>query len=258
MNPRNHNAMKANFYSVLFLISATVMGLPSFGQDRKVINDQYQSWISINNTVRLSSKWGFLLDLHERRNNFLSDASFHFVRAAANYWIKDNLTAAVGYGHMWLAPTTSGWKTFANEERVYQQVQLVSKVGKVSMMQRLRNEQRWQEKMANDKGTGDYKFTDRVRYLLSFTIPVFKDPQYPSLVLADELAVQFGKEVVYNTFEQNRVFVGIKEPVTKNLSFDLGYMMVLQQKATGNAYDRNHTFRWFFYYTPDFRSKEAH
>jgi hypothetical protein len=224
---------------------------------QKEINKQDQVWVSINNTVRLSEKWGFVADIHERRNNFLKDASFHFVRFGVDYWITDNITLVAGYAHLWLAPSKEGWKTFANENRTYQQLQMFSKAGKITILQRLRNEQRWQQKMANDKPTGENKFTDRIRYLLNLTIPVFKNEHYPALVLADELCVQFGKEVVYNTFDQNRLFIGIKQKVTKDLSFDLGYMRLFQQKASGYQYDLNNTFRWFFYYNPDFRKKHT-
>ena len=234
----------------IFLMTASI----SFAQVKEV-KKQDQSWFSINSTVRLSDKWGFVADLHERRNNFLKDASFHFIRFGVNYWLKDNITLTAGYGHMWVAPSKSDWKTISNENRVYQQVQMTSKIGKVSLFQRLRNEQRWQQKIADDKLTGQNKFTDRVRYLVSFTIPVVKNPKYPALVVADELCVQFGKEIVYNTFDQNRIFVGVKQKVTKDLSFDLGYMRLKQQKASGYQYDLDNTFRWFFYYTPDFRKK---
>lgn len=135
---------------------------------------------------------------------------------------------------------------------------MVTKVNTISLLQRIRNEQRWQQKIVNDKFTGDYKFTDRIRYLLSFTIPVSKNKHYPAIAVADEIAVQFGQEVIYNTFEQNRVFLGIKQQVTKDLSFDLGYMLLYQQKSTGYQYDLNRTFRWFFYYTPDWRKKVKH
>lgn len=234
----------------IFLMTASI----SFAQVKEV-KKQDQSWFSVNSTVRLSDKWGFVADLHERRNNFLKDASFHFIRFGVNYWLKDNITLTAGYGHMWVAPSKSDWKTISNENRVYQQVQMTSKIGKVSLFQRLRNEQRWQQKIADDKLTGQNKFTDRVRYLVSFTIPVVKNPKYPALVVADELCVQFGKEIVYNTFDQNRIFVGVKQKVTKDLSFDLGYMRLKQQKASGYQYDLDNTFRWFFYYTPDFRKK---
>jgi len=236
------------FFSIPSIILAQIT--------QKEINKQQQAWVSINSTVRLTNKWGFVADIHERRNNFFKDASFHFVRVGANYWLKDNITITAGYAHLWLAPTTNGWQTFANEHRVYEQAQMVLKFSTTSMLQRLRVDQRWQQKIVDDKPTGANKFTNRVRYLLSFTIPVFKNAQLPALVLSDELLVQFGKEVVYNTFDQNRLFVGIRQKVAKNLSFDLGYMYVIQQKASGYQYDENSTFRWFFYYTPDWQKKK--
>ncbi|MEO6546993.1 MAG: DUF2490 domain-containing protein [Ferruginibacter sp.] len=222
----------------------------------KEINLQSQSWFSVNSTSRLSNKFGVIADLHMRRNNFTARPSFYFVRVGASYWIKENITAVLGYGNMWVAPSTTNWHHFAQEHRVYQQVQMSSKIGKITLLNRLRNEQRWQEKISNDKFTHSYKFTDRIRYLVSMTIPVFKNPKYPALVLADELCIQFGKEIVYNTFDQNRYFIGIKQAVSKSLCFDTGYMMVFQQKASGYQYDKNQTYRLFFYYTPDFRAKK--
>ena len=85
-------------------------------------------------------------------------------------------------------------------------------------------------------------------------MPVSPNPDVPSLVFSDEVLVQFGEAIVNNTFDQNRLFLGIKKSLKPSLSFDLGYMMVYQQKASGYQYDLNHTFRWFFYYTTDFRT----
>jgi len=241
----------------LLIIALTLCKINAFAQtNAKETREQSQSWFSINSTICLSKKFGMMVDLHERRNNFLADPSFHFARVGANYWLKDNIIVTAGYAQLWAAPAKQGWHHYALEKRVYQQIQISTKVGKIGLLNRLRNEQRWQEKIVNDKSTNQYKFTNRVRYLLSMTIPVFKNPHYPSLVLSDELAIQFGKEVVYNTFDQNRLFVGIRQPVCKALSFDMGYMLLYQQKASGYQYDKNHTFRWFFYYTPDFRQKK--
>lgn len=240
-----------------WIITSTLLQTNAAAQSAtKEIREQSHSWFSINSTIRLSKKFGMMVDLHERRNNFLADPSFHFARIGANYWLKDNLLATVGYAQLWAAPSKPGWNYYALEKRVYQQIQLTTKVGKINLLNRIRNEQRWQQKIVDDKFINEYKFTNRIRYLFSMTIPIFKNPHYPSLVVSDELAIHFGKEVVYNTFDQNRLFAGIRQPVCKALAFDLGYMMLYQQKASGYQYDKNHTFRWFFYYTPDFRQKK--
>ncbi len=219
-------------------------------QTSKQINKQYQSWFSINNTIKLNSRWAILADFHTRHNDFLAHPSFNIVRGGVQYSVDKNLSVAAGDGHMWLYPTKEGWETISNENRIFEQVIYTSKFRKANVLQRFRNEQRWQQKIENDKRTGNNKFTNRFRYLLSLTVPVFKNPKVPSLVVADEVLLQAGKEVVNNTLDQNRIFIGVKEQLTPSLSFDTGYMLVFQQKSSGYQYDKNNTFRLFFYYSP--------
>lgn len=214
---------------------------------KKDINEQIQTWVSLNTVTKFSDHWGIAADAHIRENEFFDSNNFYFLRGGVTYIPNASVSITGGYAHMWLAPTKEGWSTYANENRIYQQAQLITKVGKVSVLQRLRNEQRWQEKMANDEPTGELKFTDRVRYLASFTIPVFTNKKLPYLVVSDEILIQFGKEVVYNTFDQNRLFVGIRQNINPKLSYDFGYMNVYQQKSNGYQYDMNHTLRLFFY-----------
>lgn len=213
----------------------------------KVINQQMQTWVSINTLTKFSNHWGIVADAHVRSNDIFKDNNFYFLRGGVSYIPNAVLSVVGGYAHMWLAPTNPDWDTYSNENRIYQQMQFNSKLGNVSVLQRIRNEQRWQEKIADDMPTGEIRFTNRVRYLLSFNIPVFTSKKAPSLVLSDEVLVQFGQEVVYNTFDQNRLFIGIKQTINPKLSFDFGYMNVYQQKYSGYEYDMNHTLRLFFY-----------
>jgi hypothetical protein len=96
-------------------------------------------------------------------------------------------------------------------------------------------------------------FSHRFRFLLSASFPIFKVPELPRLVVADEVHFPVGQEIVFNTFDQNRSFVEISQPLGKKLRFDQGYMMVYQQAYKGFDYDLNHTLRFFFYYCPDLR-----
>jgi hypothetical protein len=213
----------------------------------KEVNQQVQTWVSLNTVTKFGDHWGIVADVHVRENEFFESNNFYFLRGGITCIPNPSVSLTGGYAHMWLAPTKEGWSTYADENRIYQQAQLNTKIGKVSVIQRLRNEQRWQEKMANDEPTDEWRFTDRVRYLASFNIPVFSNKKWPLLVLSDEILIHFGKEVIYNTFDQNRFFIGIKQNINPNLSFDLGYMNVYQQKYSGYQYDMNHTIRLFFY-----------
>ena len=213
----------------------------------KEVNQQFQTWVSLNSVANFSTHWAIVADVHLRTNDFFQDNNFFFLRGGISYIPNTKFSFTGGYAHMWLAPKITEWSTFADENRIYQQVQMNTKSGKVNIVNRIRNEQRWQEIIINDQGSGKNKFSNRVRYLISTTIPIFKKKTAPSLVVSDELLIQFGKDIIYNTFDQNRFFVGIKQTINPKLSFDFGYMNVYQQKSNGYQYDMNHTLRLFFY-----------
>ena len=220
-------------------------------QTQKIVRHQEQAWFSVNSTIKLTPKWALIADAHMRRNNFVADPSFYFLRFGADYFITKQFSAVLGYGHMWVANAVADTFIYTNENRIYQQIQYSGKLNKTGILLRLRNEQRWQEKLVSNKKSDDLRFTDRIRYLTSVNFQVFKSPKLPRLMIADEICMQLGKEVIYNPFDQNRFTIGIQQKINKNLSFDLGYMLVHQQRYPGNLYDENKTLRLFFYFTPD-------
>jgi hypothetical protein len=226
---------------------------------QKSFNHQSQVWTSINSTVKLNKHWGLLGDFHVRRTNFVRDPSFYFLRVGGAYFFQPKLSIAAGYAHMWLASKTVNEEfVFGNENRVYQQVQVSTSFKKqpaFTVLQRIRNEQRWQQKVVGGIATNAYRFTNRLRYLISFSIPVFKSPTLPKLMIADELLLHFGKEVRINAFDQNRLTIGIQQRINKNLSFDFGYMYLVQRKIFGYQYDVNHTLRLFFYYNASLKPR---
>ena len=238
---------------IIVAVLNTFFACLTYGQNSKEINDQSQFWWSINNTIRLTDRWGIVGDFHIRRNDFIQEPSFYFVRFGSHFWLTERFAITVGYAHMWKAPASDNLNTWTDENRIYQQFQYVSKLGNVNVLNRFRNEQRWQEQVVDDVLTGESSFSNRIRYLLSFSIPVSKNLAVPQLVLSDEILLQFGKQIVMNTFDQNRFFVGIKKRLSPAWSFDFGYMPVYQQLDTGYQYNLNHTLRWFFYFNPDFR-----
>lgn len=237
------------------VLCVAALAPPATAQSAREINEQTQFWWSVNSTSRISDRFGGVLDFHIRRNNFISDPSFYLLRFGAHYWLGLDLAVTLGYAHNWVAPAEPDWTTWTHENRVYQQIQYSNLLGRVRILHRLRNELRFQQKVENDVLTGENKFSDRVRYLASANIPLSEKDSVPSLVVSDEILLQFGSEIVLNTFDQNRLFVGIKQKLPRDWSFDLGYMLVYQQKPSGYQYDLNHTVRWFFYFNPDFTQR---
>ena len=220
----------------------------------KNVNHNAHFWTSVNSTMRLSDHWGVIGDFHLRRANFLADPSFYFLRIGGGYWINDQFSFAGGGALLWLATPTEAGTKFALEKRIYQQALWRAKISRVTFLQRIRIEQRWHEVLDNTDGSVDrVRFSNRFRFLMSAKIRAFNNPKMPQPVIANEIHFHVGKEIVYNTFDQNRIFLGINQRLGSDWSFDLGYMMVYQQLYSGTDYNMNHTLRFFFYFTPDFR-----
>lgn len=225
-------------------------------QEEKEIDNQVQFWTSINSTWRFSDHWGAMGDFHIRRDDFIKDPNFYFIRAGGVYWLNDKMSVAGGAAALWLAsPALDGGFDYALEKRIYQQFLWRSENGRTRFLQRIRNEQRWHEVLDPDGSVNRVRFSNRVRFLFSAAIRVFEDEKKPRLVLSDEILFHFGEEIVYNTFDQNRLFVGMTHRLNKEWSFDFGYMAVFQQKYSGYQYNLNHTIRLFFYLSPDLRKK---
>ena len=242
-------SFKGVMFLNLLLTGANV--LSQSGSANKQVTSFTQSWVSFNSTLRFSNHWGMVADVHMRRDDLISDPYFYFLRTGVSYWISGKYPVILGVGHLWQAPL-DGDSTWSDENRIYQQWSAVQKQGFVSVQHRIRLEQRWKDPIVNDEIVGDKRFSVRLRYLASFDFRVLPNPKYPSLVLSDEVLVQFGKYITYNTFDQNRLFIGLKEQVSRKLSFDAGYMNIWQQKSSGNQYTMSHVIRLFLYYNLNF------
>jgi len=216
---------------------------------QKQIDEHSLFWLGSVNNIRFNEHWGLNADFHFRTFDFLSHPYGFIVRGRGDYYFNENLTAGIGYGHMWTAALTVPGAPFSNENRITEQVQLNSEKGRFSISNRWRLEQRWQQKIVNKEKTGDYRFTVRPRYAISFIYSPFKNPILPSFTNYNEFMIQFGKEVVYNTFDQLRLSFGIRQTLTTQLNIDLNYMYVYQQQSGGNQYVRAHALRLFINYS---------
>lgn len=241
-------------YLVLILTFLLCFGLSAQEDVDRQTFENTQFWTSVNGTLRFSQRWGLITDVHIRRDDFIRNPSFYFLRLGGAYWINDQFSVAGGVAALWAATDTEVGTEFALERRIYQQLLWRAAMKKVVFLQRIRIEQRWHEVLDPTDGSVDrVRFSNRFRFLFSASFQVFNNPKAPRATISDEVLFHVGKEIIYNTFDQNRLFLGFNQPIGKNWSVDYGYMMVYQQRYSGFEYDLNHTLRLFFYYTPDLR-----
>ena len=79
------------------------------------------------------------------------------------------------------------------------------KYEKSSFLFRVRNEHRWYQVLDENGDVDRVPFSDRLRFLISGPYKIFKNEKLLRLVVADEMRIHFGEEIVYNTFDQNRI-----------------------------------------------------
>lgn len=250
--------MKISAFTIVLIFSLS-FSESSAQTVEKQIHDRGQLWFGYLNQARLNNKFGVWFDIHYRMTDHFVDRPFQFlVRTAVTYFIKENLRVNVGYALAEHFPPV-GLKTARTEHRPWQQISWTQKYPALTTVQALRLEQRFNERIADDVKREGYNYHFRLRYNLSFLIPLRGKEialRTPFLVISDEILLNLGEIITYNTFDQNRFFTGMGYQFTPKVSVQAGYMYVFQQQASGNNYFSTHAIRLFVFHSLDFRNRD--
>jgi hypothetical protein len=243
----------------LLLICCLATGFSATAQ--KTLNTEEQLWFGAFNQTRLTNKWGFWMDAHLRlRDNFVGDLSQGIVRGGPTYYVTDDIRLTAAYAYVHFFPASGHANISLYEHRPWQQVQWFVRGPRARLMQWVRLEERFRRTALNDNELADgYRFNWRVRYNFAFFVPITKK-RFESgglqLILNDELMVNFGEEIVYNHFDQNRLFGGLVYQINKHAQIHAGYMNLYQQLPAGNVFRNQHSVRIFYFHNLDLRSVE--
>jgi Protein of unknown function (DUF2490) len=220
-----------------------------------------QVWLGYFNQTRFSDKWGAWADLHLRtKEDFFNDLSQGIIRLGLTYYVKDDLKLTAGYAFVNHFPADNHQNISQPENRPWQQVQWHSRYPKLRLMQWFRLEERFRRKILNnDELAKGHSFNFRIRYNILSMFPLSRknfQPKTLSFVVNDEVHINFGKEIVYNYFDQNRFFVGFAYHVNQHDNIQFGYMNLFQQLPTGNRYRSLHAGRLFYFHNMDLRKNK--
>jgi hypothetical protein len=241
------------FYLLLFVFST----LGSDAQTKSTSTDN-QIWTAYFNQTRFSNKWGLWADFHLRtKEDFLTNFSTGIMRLGLTYYLADNTRLTAGYAFVNHFPSDNHKQISQPEHRPWQQVQWNTRYSKLRTSQAIRLEERFRRKIANDEALGEgYLFNYRLRYNFLLSVPLSKkafEPGSFAFVFNDEVHVNFGNEVVYNYFDQNRLFLGFSYQTNKTDNIQFGYMNFFQQQAAGNRYRIINALRVFYFHNLDLR-----
>ena len=246
--------MKKEFY----LIAFSIFMYSANAQVSKNTTSLSQVWAGYFNQTRINKKIGFWLDVQIRTKDNLFDSLVTLVfRPGITYYITDNTRATAGYAYMNHFPADHPGTISQPEHRFWQQLQWTDNYAKARLTQRIRLEERFRRKFISpEELADDYFFNYRIRYNLGLQVPLTGNAYKKgslSLIMSEEIMVNFGKQVVYNYFDQNRLLIGLNYNLNDNNTLFLGYMNQFQQLVTGNDYLVMHVLRFVYTQNLDFR-----
>jgi hypothetical protein len=229
-------------------------------QQTKITQTVGRTWLGYFNQTRFSNHWGIWAEAQLRtKEAMVQGLSQSILRAGLTYYVSDNAKLTAGYAFVNDFPATGHKNISVPEHRPWQQIQWHTKYGRKRMMQWFRLEERFKRKVKNDDELAeDYNFTWRARYNFWYEVPLGKKEIQKgdlSFILNDEVHISFGKNVVYNYFDQNRFFAGFKYQVSNTTNLQFGYMNQFLQLPSGNNYRSVHTLRLFLFQNIDARQR---
>ncbi len=245
----------------IIIVCCAVILLTAFNakaQTTKNTQHLNQIWLAYFNQTRLSEKWGIWTDFQLRtREDFVNNISLSIVRVGVTYYIADNIRLTAGYAWANYFPGDNHKNISQTEHRPWQQFQWDAKYGRKRMVHWIRLEERFRHKILNDDALADgYNFNYRIRYNWRYELPLDKKANAPgatTFIINDEININAGKQIVYNYFDQNRFYAGLKIQLTAVSNLQFGYLNVFQQLAAGNQFKNVNALRLSYYQSIDLR-----
>lgn len=227
-----------------YLILTVLLFLSMISKTYSQTETQYAGWLAIYHKQKITEKLGYMLDVQYRTDKQFSKTSAYFFRPGITYDVTKNQTAGAGYVIFGSYEDEASSRIFYAENRIWEQYQIQAKIGKASLNNRLRLEQRF----INTENGG---FSQRLRYYIRSQVPLVKvDTSFEKgiyMALQNEVFVNIRhKERAGNSFlDQNRSYVSFGYRFSKKIDAELGYQYIYSKNPDGNL--RNNVFQLAVY-----------
>jgi uncharacterized protein DUF2490 len=233
------------FKILLLLICVFQHWTPAvFPQDRISTTNEH-AWYSYFGDHPVSKRWELHLEGQWRRHDLGLKWQQMFVRPGVNFVVNQNLILTTGYAFA----DTFRYGDYPvpyrfPEHRLFEQVLLKHKVGKLDLQHRYRLEQRFfgvrSDPAINHIDSSRYE--NRFRHLTRVNIPLTDDNKV-YVAASDEFFINFGESVAANVFDQNRAYVALGLPVAESTRIEIGYLLQILQQRNGVVFEYNHTLQ---------------
>jgi hypothetical protein len=210
------------------------LSITSWSQQNKTHNNQL--WLGYMTSGKLSQHYSIWNDVH------YVPESFAIIRTGLTRHIFDGGSITAGYAFLKL-PIGSSSALERTEHRPWGQLQFTLPAAPTwTLTQRIRYDARFKQNITDGEITPGYGFNHRVRFLFSIKKMLHRpegETLLPYVVLSNETLLNFGREITYNTFDQNRLSLSFGLQKGK-VQYQLGFMNRFVQSGPAK-YTLNHT-----------------
>ncbi|MDH5035543.1 MULTISPECIES: DUF2490 domain-containing protein [Chryseobacterium] len=212
--------MKINIKLTLILSLCLFNGLYSQSKDN------YNMWFQYLMSAKLTDKSTLTALTQYRSFDLAYDTRLFLVNAYVDYEVAENIRPAAGAMFLILESyNADDSKKIRYEKRPFQQVTAEYFIGRTSISNRLRVEERF---LSNPD-----EFEVRIRYLISVRIPFNKKGEKEKLygILKNEIRMNVDKT---EPFDSNRITAGLGIKVGKNSALELAFINQMETGKTSN------------------------
>jgi hypothetical protein len=233
---RKMNFIKAFLF---FILTSTIVT----AQTKKNIDHQNLLWTRYYNQLQINDKWSIHSELDNRI--FLNPIVQNLFVVRVQGRRKFSEQVELGAGFVCFSVSTQDPEVILGfnvpEYRGQQDITWKKNWSKISIVQRYQMEERFFQNFDKEGLTSGTIFFWRFRYRLQGEYTFWKkENQYLKAIVYDEIMINAGKNVVYNTLDQNRIYASLQYGISSSVAVELGYLNSFQQRASGvDYYDRN-------------------
>lgn len=224
------------FVSLLFFVFSVVVL-----KAQKTVQDNGLYFLRYQNQLMINDKWNVQSEIEMRR--FFEQNRLNNVIAHSRLYYNTGATTNVAFGFAYSSQGPQNPASTSNltvpEYRIQQEFNYSLRLSKrFGIQQRLRIDERFIRRNNGVELLDGVNFNWRFRFRLQATYLVSKEGASKRTILkaSNEVMVNAGKNVAYNQFDQNRIYIGVERDLSDKFSAEIGYIKWYQQTAAGNVF----------------------
>lgn len=253
---------------IIYFLSCLLLGFVSANAqstvtipDQKEVENTSETWLGMYTKYRINEKLFYYGEYHLRRREFMDKMAQVYLRFAMTYLLKPKVevTGGIVTPFYWAKESSAENQQIDKvvpQFRFWQQILFVQNIDRVKLYHQIRTEQRWKrDYVVGSPFVLDFRF----RYKISTYVPLNRPTLVSNTVFFSgysEIFIQAGRKVIYNHFEDFRLFLGLGYIFNQNWQVQAGYMWTYRHAGSPFKYENRHIPRLSFYHNLDFHTKK--